>query len=236
MSTTTKNERAVATPQPAVPEGYDDYRPDDFTVRITRADTWLARAREIRQTGDLDLTFLLHWIAFNAAYARDVPREFADREQAERTGFGRFLRRLVSLDRPEMIHEVISVPLWRYICPVLDNKYLFSPYWHYANGRADYAHWKWRLENDGKRARDALSRHKTATTLTILFQRLYTLRNQLVHGGARWDSQRNRGSVENALPIMERLVPMFVDIMRNNRDDWGQPYYRPGLELSRRER
>ena len=235
MQNPAENESAVTVPATLVPDGYDDFQPDDFTVRITRADTWLARAKQICKACDPDLTFVLYWTAFNAAYAQDVPREFADREDAERTVFGDFLRRLVSLDDPEAIHNAMTTPLWRYIGPVLDNRYLFSPLWHYANGRADYAHWEWRLKNDGERAREALSKHRTATTLTILFQRLYILRNQLVHGGARWRSKRNRDSVENAAPIMEHLVPMFIDIMRDNPDGWGQPYYRPGLELPKRE-
>ena len=227
----------MTTPATTVPAGYDDFRPKDFTVRITRADTWLARAQELRRAGDLDLAFVLYWTAFNAAYAQDVPKTFADDKEPDRTVFGQFLRALVKLDHRDTIHDAISGPLWRYIDPVLDNQYLFSPFWHFANGVQKYADWERRLRGASRTAREALWNRRTGTTLTNLFQRLYTLRNQLMHGGARWRSSRNRDSVENATPIMQRLIPIFVDLMRSHPErNWGQPYYRPGLELPPRER
>lgn len=227
----------MRTPSTAVPDGYDDYQPGWITVRLTRADTWWRRGEEMRATGDLDLAFVLYWTAFNAAYAQDVTTEFADKKKTDSTVFGQFLRTLVTLDTGGTIHDAMAGPLWRYIEPVLDNKYLFSPFWHFVNEVPSSEDWESRLNGLNKTARKALWRRKTKRTLTILFQRLYTLRNQLMHGGARWQSPRNRDSVENAVPIMRHLVPIFLDIIRSHpKRDWGQPYYRPGLELPPRER
>lgn len=215
---------------------YDEYQPGWLTVRLTRAETWWRRGEELRETGDLDLAFVLYWTAFNAAYARDVPADFPDKKEPDRTVVGQFLRSLVALDSRGAIHDAISGPLWRYIGSVLDNEYLFSWFWHFANGVPDSADWEARQRGINRAAREALWKRKTGKTLTILFQRLYTLRNQLMHGGARWQSRRNRDSVENATPIMRHLVPMFLDLIRSHPEqDWGQPYYRPGLELPRRD-
>lgn len=214
---------------------YDEYQPRWLTVRLTRADTWWRRGDELRTAGDLDLAFVLYWTAFNAAYAQDVPTDFPDKKDPDRTVFGKFLRTLVALNS-RAIHDAISGPLWRYIGPVLENRYLFSSYWHFVNGVSDAADWEAKQNGINRAAREALRKRKTGKALTILFQRLYTLRNQLMHGGARWNSRRNRDSVENATPIMRHLVPVFLDIIRSHPErDWGQPYYRPGLELPRRE-
>ena len=46
----------------------------------------------------------------------------------------------------------------------------------------------------------------------MLFDRLYVLRNQLVHGGATWNSSVNRGQVKAGAEILAFLVPVFVDV------------------------
>lgn len=220
----------MTTPATAVPEGYDDYRPEDFTVRITRADTWLARAKEIRQTGDLDLTFVLYWTAFNAAYARDPAGGKAERE------FVAFFRKLLRHDPGGAIHDTLRASSPDPIENLLGNNYLFRPFWDFRNNKPNGAFWERRFLRANRRALTALRNDETELVLRAVFDRIYTLRNQLVHGGARWKSGRNRDSVSDAARIMESLVPVFLDIMRSHRDEaWGQPYYRPGLELPRRE-
>ena len=60
----------------------------------------------------------------------------------------------------------------------------------------------------------------------MLFDRLYVLRNQLVHGGATWNSSVNRDQVKDGARILAFIVPIFVDLMMDNPDrDWGAPYY-----------
>ena len=76
----------------------------------------------------------------------------------------------------------------------------------------------------GERA--AFAAQDTARTLSFVFDRLYVLRNQLVHGGATWDNRVNRGQVRDGASILGFLVPVFVDVMMDNpHEDWGRPFY-----------
>jgi len=62
--------------------------------------------------------------------------------------------------------------------------------------------------------------------LSFVFDRLYILRNQLIHGGATWNSAVNRSQVSDSAAILGFLMPVFIDIMMDNPDgDWGQPFY-----------
>jgi len=62
--------------------------------------------------------------------------------------------------------------------------------------------------------------------LTVIFDRLYVLRNQLVHGGATWNSSVNRCQVRDAAGIMERIVPLIIGIMMDHPEaSWGAPCY-----------
>ena len=59
-----------------------------------------------------------------------------------------------------------------------------------------------------------------------MFDRLYVLRNQLMHGGSTWNSAVNRNQVRDGAAIMGFLMPVFVDIMMDNpQADWGRPFY-----------
>ena len=61
---------------------------------------------------------------------------------------------------------------------------------------------------------------------SMLFDRLYVLRNQLVHGGATWNSSVNRDQVRDGARTLGFLVPIFVDLMMDNQgENWGLPYY-----------
>ena len=108
----------------------------------------------------------------------------------------------------------------------MDNKFVFRPFWNYYNGVAGYSDWESRFQRERIRVNEALSRTDTGTVLTTLFNRLYVLRNQLVHGGATWNSSVSRSQARDGASIVSTLVPIMVDIMMDNRDqDWGPPYY-----------
>ncbi len=71
-----------------------------------------------------------------------------------------------------------------------------------------------------------MAERETAKILSTLFDRLYVLRNQLVHGGATWNSTINRNQVRDGAAVLGWLVPIMIDIMMDNPDrDWGKPFY-----------
>lgn len=59
----------------------------------------------------------------------------------------------------------------------------------------------------------------------IVFDRLYVLRNQLIHGGATWNSQINRAQVADGIAILGTLVPLVLAIMMEHPQDYGDVLY-----------
>jgi hypothetical protein len=65
---------------------------------------------------------------------------------------------------------------------------------------------------------------RTSRILYLVFDRLYVLRNQLVHGGATYDGGVNRSQVKDGAEILKHLIPLFVDIMMDHPEaTWGKP-------------
>lgn len=48
------------------------------------------------------------------------------------------------------------------------------------------------------------------------FMRLYTLRNQLMHGGATWNSSVNRAQVRDGRSLLARMIPVMLGVMMSN--------------------
>lgn len=72
----------------------------------------------------------------------------------------------------------------------------------------------------------ALRDKDTPTLLSLLFDRLYVLRNQLVHGGGTWNSSVNRAQVRDGSALLGGLLPIFIDLMMDNPDhNWPMPHY-----------
>ena len=79
----------------------------------------------------------------------------------------------------------------------------------------------------GKRkAAILLAQGHTPELLALVFQRIYTLRNQLMHGGATWHGKTNRAQVQDCATLMAHIVPVVVDIMLLHPDAvWGEACY-----------
>ncbi len=67
----------------------------------------------------------------------------------------------------------------------------------------------------------------SAGTLNVVFSRLYTLRNQLVHGGASWNSTLNRKQIHDANNLLLKLLPIIVKIMIDNPQEHWLPVSYP---------
>lgn len=75
---------------------------------------------------------------------------------------------------------------------LLDNRYVFGPFWDFQNGKISEDEWQQRFDSAKRTAHTALSRHNTKMVLITVFSSMYVLRNQLIHGGATWNSSVNR--------------------------------------------
>lgn len=195
--------------------------PEDVGLRVHRAISWLQRAE--REQQDEDAAFIFYWIAFNAAYADSLN---GSPDEGERRKFEEFFRRLTDLDRGDRIYRTIWDRYPREINLLLQNRYVFGPFWNHYNRIPGNAGWQHDFDKAKERIQHAIKHRDTRTILATIFDRLYILRNQLVHGGATWNSSVNRDQVRDGAKIMAALVPVFIDLMMDNPDeDWGKPHY-----------
>ena len=192
----------------------------NLTLRLRRATSWLGRAEdEINKAeADADAGFLFCWIAFNSVYAEHQPETYDFRE---RDGLRKYFAKIVRLDQDNVIYDAIWTRFSGPVRVFLDNRYVFRAFWTSDD-------WESQLQSRSFAVRNALATRNTAVILNELFERLYVLRNQIVHGGATWRGQTNRDQVRDGQQIMAFTVPRFINIMIDNPDeDWGLPHYPP---------
>ena len=198
----------------------DRWASRDLSIRIHRALSWLARADS--ESDDQDVRFLLLWVAFNAAYAGPITAESV----SEREAFRRYFGLLLQSDRHHRIADAIHQRFSNEIRVLLANPYVFSPFWQFHGGDDARAEWQDWLDRDNRAAHTALMKGETDRVLSIIFGRLYVLRNQLVHGGATWNGALNRDQVRDGVRILAWLLPIFIDLMMDApAADWGALHY-----------
>jgi hypothetical protein len=194
--------------------------PEHIGLRIHRALSWLGRAE--MTSNDPDVRFILLWISFNSAYAADIRDDLA----SERATFNAFFEGLVGLDREHRIYKLVWKRFSQEIRLLLGNRYIFAPFWNHHNGQVGYADWEKRLASSQNFIARAMAKRDTVKILLTLFDRLYVLRNQLVHGGATWNSTINRDQVRDGAAVLGWLLPVMIDIMMDNHAyNWGKPFY-----------
>jgi hypothetical protein len=208
----------LKTKQRAIRNGF----PETMGLRAHRAISWIGRAEACGD--DDDARFIFLWIAFNAAYADE--REFQAVAPGERAAFVDYLGRLVARDEGRRIYKA----LWqRFSGPVrmlMENRYVFNPFWQHHNGIDGFGDWEEKFKASSRSFAQAFQAGDSVRVLSFVFDRLYVLRNQLVHGGATWNSGVNRSQVRDGAAILSFLLPVFVDLMMDHpAEDWGRPFY-----------
>ena len=223
----------MATKAPEAPHTPGEYLKDkqrrlrsdfgrDFGTRVHRAISWLQRAE--KETGDPDAQFIFLWISFNSAYSVYENLEFAQTKERER--LQNFFNVIVTLDEDGVIYETLWENFSAQIRSILNNHYVYAPFWHHQNGISGFDEWDKMFQHTKRLVNKALASKNSTQVLTHLFDRLYVLRNQLMHGGSTWNSQVNRSQVKDGADILKMLVPRMIDLMLNNENqNWGEIYY-----------
>jgi hypothetical protein len=190
-------------------------------LRVHRALSWLNRAEQAQ--GDQDAQFIFLWIAFNAAYANEIDDHHRFTEQET---FLNFIKRLCELDNNNALSELVWSEFAGSIRVLLTNKFVFQPFWDFQNQKKTEAQWQEDFKKANTFANKALGHKNTPAVLSVIFSRLYTLRNQTMHGGATWNSAVNRDQMRDAVSFLSKFVPFIIKIMMDNANSvWGEPCY-----------
>ena len=193
-----------------------DNQPEGLRVRIHRAISWLARAE--RETDDPDAAFIFLWIALNAAYAHEFG--FEERELVQ---IRRFIAVLVEHDREQRLHAVLFRQFSGPIRTLIDNRFVYEPFWRALREHDGSGRWEQQFNDSRKIAMRAVLDKRVDILLQVILDRLYMLRNQLVHGGTTWASSVNRAQLRDGVAILGTLVPVIMALMVEMKDfDLGQ--------------
>ena len=196
--------------------------PKQLSVRIHRSLSWLNRAEQCTEE-DPDSQFIFLWISFNAAYACETGNSY---RPIEHEMYNSFVEKLYKLDKDKKLDKLVWDDFSHKIRVLLKNHHVFQPFWDHLGGSITETMWREKFSNANNAANKAIGSGDTAKVISIVLARLYTLRNQLIHGGATWNSGVNRSQINDSNYILAQLVPIFIEIMMNNPDElWGQPCY-----------
>ncbi len=193
--------------------------PESVNLRAYRCLSWLKKADAEQE--DPNMRFICLWIAFNAIYAVDTELVMSDK-----SSFHRFIRMMDHYDS----EELYKLTWQRYseeIRVFIDNKFVFQGFWDFHNGLISEAAWLEDFAADKTQLNKALEQKDSAKLLMILFNRIYTLRNQVFHGGSSYGSKANQPALKNAAALLETYTAFFLKVILENPEDkeWGNPYY-----------
>ena len=212
-------------------------------VRTHRAITWLRCWEKCPETNP-DEHFVFLWIAFNAAYAQHDDAVLAGKKEfvKEMKKIKEFLSAIA--DRDDNLRLVDIVDKFKDdIFEIIKKEFLSGDYWKARTQKA----WKAaRSKKDGfdrqvEQVETALrpsyrSKKKIKDVLLPTFERLYILRNQVLHGGATYGGRYNRRSLEPGSAILGACMPAILEIMLDalkkqpNMRVWGKVEYPPHLK------
>jgi hypothetical protein len=198
-----------------------DQLSESHATRLHRAVSWIGAAAG--QDSDLDLQLISLWISFNACYAVN---EGGSESLAERVAFLRFVEKLVVHDKNKKIYAILWETYSGPVKALIKNPFVFHGFWSVKRNDKSDDSWQQEFNRLSVSALNSLSRQQVPELLAIVLDRLFVLRNQLLHGGATYKSQVNRDQVKDGAELLGALMPSVIEIMLNApEEDWGEVYY-----------
>lgn len=189
--------------------------------RLRRAKSWHERSQSAASD---DERFILLWIAFNAAYG-------GERTAPEKERFHQFIVEVVKHDTEKRIEQLLWGTFSGPIRDLLRNHYVFEPFWHAVWNSSLADAWEGKFRKANRDADSDLDGRRVEHVLKAVFSRLYTLRNQLIHGGATYGNGWGRPQLRDGCKIMASLVPVILKIMETDIEGnpesttWGKVAY-----------
>lgn len=197
----------------------EDHYAKAAQLRLHRSISWLRRSEQ--EDADVDAQFIFLWIAFNAAYAGELGSE-----TPERARLAEFITALLSVDENKCLHGIVFERFTGPIRTLVENRFVFEPFWRALREHDSSGRWEQKFSISRKVALKAVVAGQTGVVLGVVFDRLYVLRNQLIHGGATWNSGVNRMQVGDGTRLMMELVPAIIDLILDHPElDFGAINY-----------
>ena len=224
--------------------------------RMRRAFSWLEKSNK---TDNPHEKFIFLWIAFNAAYgAETIGAKVYTSRVPETDRFKKFLREILRRDEKKEIESMIwNEDFSEPIRVLLDNQYVFRQFWDFVQGEKTEKEWEKSFQLYNRRVKRYLEKAKpvpvtwhtkhnrrvknnlagrshvntVGALLEEIFYRLYTLRNQIFHGGTTFADGWGKSQLRDGSRIMASLVPIILNIMQadisQNPDSevWGRVAY-----------
>ena len=196
--------------------------------RVSRALSWYEVSKESDSDSDERLMFSI--IAFNALYAQPrMPQNHADSQDSQAQDYENrkaFLGKIFNLQRHYLfdwssgeIVRLIEIRSFQYLSNIYWRKSIFPQQKHSL------------LEKEKEQAREKTSKQikkKDSKPLEDAVERVYLLRNQLLHGLSAYKDSYNRKQVGLCSEFMFALVGrMIKTVINDDSEDWGKVPFSP---------
>lgn len=191
----------------------------NYQIRVHRALSWWNRAAELDADENPEGRLLFAWIAFNALYG--AWDDNGGGPAKDREGWGAFLSKALTWDRNGLLVNCLR-EIRDPVLELLNNKYLDAQFWRrrdayggsqrpYYYGQSLYAERRW------------------GELLVLVFDRIYVLRSQIVHGAATRNSSLNRATLRKSLHLLEAVLDPILEIVVEHgaHDAWPTLCYPP---------
>lgn len=211
-------------------------------IRLERSLSWLERDTHLQES-DLDLSFICHWIAFEALSSDErvaiQSKSFSNREQ-----FLNFIEKVVTTPREtqeQLFNKRLQADdVWQSISDLFNNPYIDSANWgQFYRGvtKAGKKTNPFVMSPNNKLKKSQLSDpHQFIQISKELIKRLYYLRNLMFHGNSTHkgvERERRAAQLVQGTQILRAIVPVIINIMLDELEDnladqrWGLiPYPR----------
>ena len=176
--------------------------------RMLRAFSWLGRSEMVVTCEE---KFICLWIAFNAAYGAESTG-IDEHHPSENQKIKNFLREVIERDEEREIETILWDKHPGVIRNILNNHYMFKPFWQWVRGEPEGADWRERFEAAGGRTERAIENLDVGGVFMEVFLRLYELRNQIFYGGVTFAEEWSRTLLRDGTRIMADIVSVILQI------------------------